>query len=145
MTSTIKRSVIVGAILLLIILASSFFIRWYGLKGEQGPPPYPTSVIISYAENGFNPTSTTIQAPALVTFQNNQAQPFDPISRELGDRCSKYHIDNTFYGSCHPIMQGDLWSVEFQVGGAWDYYDALNPVHHMIINVRPGNYPGIPQ
>jgi hypothetical protein len=91
------------------------------------------TVLVSYTNSGFQPSSISVELGTQITFKNNSLKPFQPMS-DAGfgaQRC-----DNDYRGACEPILPGGSWSVRFdnsQAGGA--YYDELQPSARMTISV----------
>ncbi len=93
-------------------------------------------VTIRMAENGFNPTSITINQNDTVIFINSGVQNHWPASN--------IHPSHAIYPEFDPkrgIAPGKSWSFKFNKPGSWRFHDHLYPQFSGVINVT-GNKSG---
>jgi len=92
------------------------------------PPTYPSSVSVSYTNNGFSPQSVTIALGGSVTFVNDSshgmwvASNFHPTHTQYPEKDSSNCLGSSF-DSCVAIPPGGSWQFIFNSVGTWGYHN----------------------
>lgn len=94
-----------------------------------------SSVIVTYTDSGFAPSSVNIKVGQTATFKNESSQSMWVASgvhpthklysgTALSDHCPD--TSNTAFDECQGIPAGQSWSFTFEKSGTWGYHNHLH-------------------
>ncbi|MFB6212253.1 MAG: cupredoxin domain-containing protein [Candidatus Magasanikbacteria bacterium] len=94
--------------------------------------------IVTYTENGFSPSSLTIQQGETVTFRNESSSGMWVASAvhpthtrydgtSLNEHCTEGGSNS--FDACKGITPGKSWSFTFDKAGEWNYHNHSNASH----------------
>lgn len=93
------------------------------------PSVKPSTITVTYTDQGFSPTSVSIQKGDTVKFINQSSEPLrvgsDPHPIHNGYPTTGGCTNSTF-DSCKGIQPGDSWSFTFDLVGTWGYHNHLD-------------------
>lgn len=117
------------------------------------PPPPPTtatmqavldksvgfSMLVSYTENGFEPSDTTIRRGESVRFTNNSQHPVwisavaknGVIYPATAESCGQSAFD-----TCAALPPYEIWEFTFNEPGTWGYRNNAEQTHVGVIHVQ---------
>ena len=141
------------AIALFLIASVFVFVRMYTVSTQQNGAPTVTENmkavlatskgfqhLVSYADNGFEPGTLTIQRGETVRFANNssaelrvQALPWDGkiYPRGAENPCHQSALD-----SCTMLQPMEFWEFTFDATGVWAYSNNGNAQLRGVITVK---------
>ena len=113
-------------------------------KGVRIPPPMPApaasdmvagqnaqgfKLLVSYANDGFEPQRATVRAGDTVRFTNNSTRQLwiaanataGPLYPNVQNGCGSSALD-----SCRTLAPGEYWQFTFVKAGTWSYQNNLN-------------------
>ena len=139
-------------IIFLVILVFAFFLVREKIapnapEGNLLPGNSPVSsdavpsgtLSVSYTDNGFVPSTLTVQAGDSVTFVNDSSGSFWPASA-IHPSHTAYPTTGGCIGStfdaCEALSPGSSWSFVFDIPGSWKYHNHLNAGHFGTIVVE---------
>ena len=97
-----------------------------------------STIVIQYTDEGYAPSSLTIERGQTVTFMNASSRETRPASAMHpthtvypGSGIEKCGTDDEsgIFDACHGLKPGEGWSFTFDEIGTWKYHDHLNGGH----------------
>lgn len=110
-----------------------------GVEVAVGDPEF--HALISYTENGYEPSSVTIKKGQTVRFVNNHSSqetwPASAIHPTHGIYPEKSASDclGSSFDSCRGLKAGEFWEFTFDEVGAWRFHDHLHASKTGVVNV----------
>jgi plastocyanin len=151
-----KKSYIVWSVVAVIVVAILGFVFWGNQSSPPAAPPatppaaqtptvpaatpqptpqpvngpaVPSSVTVTYTDNGFSPAMITVKKGDTVVFKNAASDDMwvasNPHPAHTGYPTTGGCRASTF-DSCKGIAPGSSWSFTFTVVGTWGYHNHLN-------------------
>lgn len=101
--------------------------------------------VVRYTNEGYVPSTMTIEAGETITFKNESrramwtASAMHPTHAVYDGTNLSEHCDNkneTTFDECESSQPGEEWSFTFTKTGTWKYHNHVNPVHSGAIVVE---------
>jgi plastocyanin len=106
---------------------------------EQIPVQKAFTLLVSYTDRGFEPSSASIDAGETVRFTNNSSADLwvaadgtlGKIYPGTGNECGQSALD-----TCKTLAPGEFWQFTFNEQGTWGFHDSRNAAHTGVITVQ---------
>jgi len=92
-----------------------------GGTDSDATDPEPESVVITYTDSGFVPTTVTINIGDSVVFKNESSRTFRPASDP-----HPVHTDLSGFDSDTAVAVGQSYTFTFNKSGSWGFHDHLD-------------------
>ncbi|HEY7147894.1 MAG TPA: cupredoxin domain-containing protein [Gaiellaceae bacterium] len=108
--------IVLGAILVAAVFALA------GCGGGGGGDSDSGGNVVKFTDNGFEPSTLTINSGDTVKFENDSSDDFWPASN-----VHPTHLLYPGFDAKKPILSGDSYSFTFTKVGSWGYHNHLEP------------------
>jgi len=96
--------------------------------------------LVSYTDNGFEPTGVTLEKGQTIRFTNNSTEDLwvaaTPDSGTHYPQGTLSICGQSALDSCGGIARGEFWEFTFNAAGSWSYQNNGNPTNAGVVLVK---------
>lgn len=104
-------------------------------SSEETPSGEPSTVTVTYTNNGFSPSTATVDVGTTVVFENQSssgmwvASDEHPTHTHYSGTTLRQHCSDgsDAFDACTEIGAGSSWAFTFNKSGQWSYHDHRSP------------------
>ena len=122
-----------------VVIAGGAFFWWQNRQSKPAAAPEPSRGIvtatITYTDEGYTPSTVTIQKGEAVRFVNKSEKETWPASavhptHSIYPQKSDSDCLGSSFDACRDLSPGESWEFTFNYEGEWRYHDHLHAYHN---------------